>query len=282
MAMARFSLMMAAALMLGASSASAQRAPTTERVPFDVTPVPFGPGEEIHYRISASWTIIRGGGDGSLRVEGIDTIRGHPSYRLAFYMKGGITVFKMDDVQRSWFDVNELFSRRFQQKINQTTYQRDKVLDFFPEQLQWTARDLLRPTKPEEHGDLASEIPLDDVSFLYHVRTMALRVGESVTLPRYFKEDGNPVVIRVLRKERVKVPYGEFDAIVVQPIIETDDSSLFSQDGEARVWFTDDERRLLVKLEAKAGKGISLRMEMFAYAPGTRLLGPPDTAGGTQ
>lgn len=275
--MVRNALVVIAVILLGAGSAAAQRAPTTTSVPFDVAPVPFGPGEEIHYRISARFVLLPGGGDGSLRVEGIDTIRGHPTYRLAFYMKGGIGPFKMNDVQRSWFDVNELFSRRFQQKLDQTGYQRDKVLDFFPEQMRW-----IRQNKPEENGELTSAIPLDDVSFLYHARTMPLRVGESTTLPRYFKEDGNPVTIRVLRKERVKVPYGEFDAIVVQPIIETDDSSLFSEDGQAQVWFTDDDRRLLIKLEAKAGRGMSLRMEMFAYAPGTRLMGPPDTAGGKQ
>ena len=59
--------------------------------------------------------------------------------------------------------------------------------------------------------------PLDDGSFLYFIRTLPLTVGETYSFDRYFRPDRNPVTIKVLRKEHIKVPAGEFDAIVVQP-----------------------------------------------------------------
>ncbi len=244
----------------------------TTVVPFEVQPVPFGPGETLKYR--ARWGIFGTVGEGSLAVEGVDTVRGHPSYRLAFRMKGKITFFSMDDVQRSWLDVDALHAHRFHQVLNQSTYQRDRMLDFMLDEMRW-----VREGKPEENGALATDIPLDDVSFLYFVRTLPLEIGKTYTLPRYFKDEGNPVTIKVLRREKVKLPAGEFETIVVRPIIKTD--GMFSEGGEAEVWFTDDASRLLVKLQAKMGAGPirgTLKMELREYTQGTRLVSAPSSA----
>ena len=68
--------------------------------------------------------------------------------------------------------------------------------------------------------------------------------AEEYTLNQYFKEDGNPVVIRVLRKERKEVPAGTFDCIVIEPIIQT--SGLFGDGGQAEIYLTDDDKRQMV------------------------------------
>jgi len=80
--------------------------------------------------------------------------------------------------------------------------------------------------------------PLDDASFLYFVRTLSLRVGEEYRFDRYFQLAGNPIILRVLRTERITVPAGTFDAIVVQPLITT--RGIFSQKGRAQVWLRAD------------------------------------------
>ena len=74
-------------------------------------------------------------------------------------------------------------------------------------------------------------------------------MGDVYTIPRYFQEDGNPVVLKVLRRETVTVPAGTFNTVVVQPMIQTD--GLFGKGGEAEVYFTDDTRRMLVQLRSK-------------------------------
>jgi hypothetical protein len=206
--------------------------------------VPFAVGETLSYRLHARWFFVRGSGTASLAVEGVDTVRGQPAYRLAFRMKGGIAVFKIDDVQRSWLDMDQLYAHRFEQKLNQTGYSRDRTYEFLPESMRYE-----RIGVPGDTGQLASARPLDDVSFVYHVRTLPLEVGRSITEQRYYKRDGNPVTVHVLRRERITVPAGEFDAVVVRPIIRSD--GLFSEGGEAEVWLSDDDRRLLLKMRAK-------------------------------
>jgi hypothetical protein len=110
--------------------------------------------------------------------------------------------------------------------------------------------------------------PLDDASFLYFVRSMPLTVGETYTLQRYFKPDRNPVTIKVLRRERVKVPAGSFDAIVIQPIIKT--SGIFSENGRAEIWLTDDSSRVMVQMKSQLSFG-SLNLYLRSMKPGTQL-----------
>jgi hypothetical protein len=222
--------------------------------------VPFAVGEEMTYRLRARWGIVSGSGEAALRVEAKEAVHGFPAYRLAMSMRGGVAIFRIDDVQRSWLDVEQLFSRRFEQKLNQTGYRRDRTYDFLPAEMRY-----VRVGHPADGGELATPFPLDDVSFIYHVRTLPLAVGRSYTEPRYYKSEGNPVSVQVLRTERVTVPAGEFDAIVVRPIIQTD--GLFSEGGEAEVWLSNDDRRIVLKLRAKVKVG-TLTMELESYTPG--------------
>ena len=114
--------------------------------------------------------------------------------------------------------------------------------------------------------------PLDDVSFLYFTRSLPLEVGDEYTLDRYFKESGNPVVIKVLGLETIEVPAGKFETIVVQPFIQT--KGMFSQGGEAKLYFTNDERRLLVQMKSKVPVVGSLTLQLKGITEGHPLRAP--------
>ncbi|MGH7507419.1 MAG: DUF3108 domain-containing protein [Longimicrobiales bacterium] len=241
----------------------------TRWVEFPVADVPFGPGERLEYEVR--YGIAGRVGKGALEVVQVDTMRGHPAYHLRFTLEGGILFAKVDDDMQSWLDVSRLVSLRFDQNVKEVNYKRHRIIDFFPAEGVWRRLDV------EESGELATTEPLDDISFLYFVRTLPLVVGETYTLDRYWKDEGNPVTVKVLRKERVKLPAGEFETIVVQPIIKTD--GLFSEGGEAEVYFTDDDRRLLVQLKSKVSFG-TLDLRLTSYTPGTVLEpGPSRRAG---
>jgi hypothetical protein len=107
--------------------------------------------------------------------------------------------------------------------------------------------------------------PLDDGSFLYAVRTAGVRVGETRRDDRYFRPDRNPVVLTGVRKESVQVGAGTFVATVVQPSIKA--NGIFSDRGEAHVWFSDDERRYPVMLRTKFAR-FSLKLELQTITSG--------------
>jgi hypothetical protein len=224
-------------------------------------PVPFGPGERMDYRVSVS--ILGSPGKASMQVAGIDTVRGHPTYQLRFELSGGTFFAKVDDRFRSWLDTESLIARRFEQKQHEVKYRRDRVIEFYPAERRW-----VRSNGPGG-GDMTTDEPLDEVSFLYFVRTLPLEVGETYTFDRYFRPDGNPVILRVLRRETVEVPAGTFKTIVVRPIIRT--GGLFREGGEAEVYFTDDERRILVQMTSKVSILGHIKLQLISYRSGVPL-----------
>jgi hypothetical protein len=239
-------------------------------VPYPVAQVPFGPGEVMRYDVK--WGIFGSVGDGRLEVAKIDTINGHPAYQLHFAVKGGLPLAKVNDLSQSWLDVSNLYSHRYDQNTHEVNYKRHRIIDFFPDEMKWVRQN------SDDQGELASAEPLDDVSFLYYVRTLPLIVGDVYTFDRYWKEDGNPVVVKVLRKDSIKIGPDTYNTIVVQPIIKT--KGIFSEGGEAEVHFSDDPRRLIVHLRAKMSIG-TLRMYLQSYTPGTQLVSS-QTANGTE
>jgi hypothetical protein len=201
--------------------------------------VPFGPGERMVYKVKVG---IFGVGEGQMAVEGIDTVRGSVTYRATFDVQGGLGPAKVDDHSTSWFDIRTLVSRCLIQDIHEVNYKSYRHYEMYPSERRWERED------NDEFGPLGSSLPLDDVSFIYFIRSMPLEVGKTYSLSRYFKEDGNPVVIQVLRRDEREVGAGKFKTIVVKPLIRT--KGLFSQGGDAELHFTDDERRMLVYLKS--------------------------------
>ena len=222
--------------------------------------VPFGPGEHLTYKLKLGIFSV---GEGHMEVMGLDSVRGRLTYHTSLRIEGGVPGFRVRDDFRSWFDVQNLVSQRFIKDQKEGGYRAFRHYEFFPEEKRFERGD------NDEEKDMPTDQPLDDVSILYFVRTLPLEVGEEYRLDRYFKETGNPVVIRVLRIETIEVPAGRFETIVVRPIIQT--KGLFSQGGEAEVYFTNDERRLLVHLKSKVPLVGSLTLHLKEIIEGHPL-----------
>ena len=234
------------------------RAPLGEETSCDSPyAAPFGAGEKLDY--SVKFGFIKAG-QGSVEVVGRDTIRGREVWHTRFRVKGGVPMYKVDDVLESWIDTGCFQSLRFVQQLEERGKTRERRIEMYPERLAFSEND-----KPEERS---APRPLDDGSFFF-VRTQDLVVGETYEFGQYFRPDRNPVVIRVLGRERVKVPAGEFDTIVLQPVIKT--KGIFSEKGEARIWLTDDSSRVMVKMQAKVSFG-TLTMSLTSVRHAT----PPE------
>jgi hypothetical protein len=228
--------------------------------------VPFGPGEKTVYNVK--YGIAGTVGEASLAVPQLAEIRGQPVYLIDFRMQASALfgALKVNDHFQSWFDVRRLHSHRYHQDVSEVNYKRVRTVDFFTDRGVWEQKQQGKATIT---GELPTDLPLDDIAFLYFVRTVPLEVGKTYTFRRYWKEEGNPVTLKVLRRERVKVEAGEFDTIVVQPIIQTD--GMFSEGGQAEVYFSDDGHRLVVQLKTKFGPA-SVDLQLKSYTPGKPLV----------
>lgn len=227
-----------------------------------VADVPFEIGEQLHYDVKFGAIKV---GNASMRVAGIDTIRGLPAYHVRFSISGGTFFYKVNDVYESWMDLRTLNSLRYVQDTDQGSRERQRRYEIFPERAIYN-----EVAKNNREMPSVSE-PLDDGSFLFFVRTVDLEVGKTYEFNRYFKPDRNPVRIRVLRRERIKVPAGTFNAIVLQPIIKT--SGIFSEGGAAEIWLSDDDKRMMLQMKSRLSFG-SLNLYLRSY----RMRGPDSTA----
>ena len=229
---------------------------TSRRQPAAVSAVrvPFKVGEKLEYQAKVNFVSA---GKATMSVEDIVPIRGHPTYHTVFNIRGGILFFHVDDHYESWFDTTNLVSLHHVQHIDETKYSTNKTYDFYPE------RRVYVRNGGQENPSVAE--PLDEGSFIYFMRSVPLEVGKTYSFDRYYHPDRNPVVIYVDRKEHIKVPAGEFDAIVVKPTIKS--KGLFSENGQAEVWFSDDSTRTLLRLKSKLPVGtLYLELKNAEYA----------------
>ena len=236
---------------------SALSAPPT--MPQQRMEVPWRVGERAEYDVRFSSAKV---GTGSMEVMGIVPIRGRDAWHTQFRLQGGTFFFKVNDLFESWSDVTNFTTLRYHSDQDEGPNDREKRYEIFPDRGIFIEETGKGEWATKEQPSVRE--PLDDGSFLYFIRTVPLEVGQTYSFDRYFRPDRNPVTIKVLRKERVKVPAGEFDAIVIQPIIKT--KGIFSQEGEAQVWLSDDRSRIMLQMKSKMKIG-SINLYLKSYRP---------------
>jgi len=105
----------------------------------------------------------------------------------------------------------------------------------------------------------------DVLSAFYLIRTRELKVGQSIFVDNHADKKNYPLEVKVLRKERIKVPAGTFDCVVVEPILRA--SGIFQQKGSLTVWLTDDQIKMPVLMKSKVVIG-SISTELTKYKLG--------------
>lgn len=233
---------------------------------------PFGLGERAEYAVTFGPVKV---GHASLAVEAADTIRGTPTLRVVMAMRGGTFFYTLDDRQTSWIAPRPFRSLRFQQHLREGSYRRDRVYCLDQEAGRYRRYDRNEdgrwaPPPGDEHLGEGVPMPpaaLDEIGFLYFARTLPLEPGQTYRFTRYFEAEGNPVVLEVLRRETITVPAGRFQTLVVHPVIRT--GGMFGEGGNAEVYFSDDERRIIVQLETSMKVGrLDLYLEDYRPAAG--------------
>jgi hypothetical protein len=224
----------------------------------DVVRRPFAVGERLTYVVKVG---PLGKGKAVAEIIGTDTVRGRPVFHSVFRITGSLLFFKVDDLYESWFDPNSLVSLRYHQNIDQGSYERDRTYEIIPERGVYV--------DPQKQELPTVGLPLDDGAFLYFLRTIALEVGSTYSWNRYFKPDRNPVRVTVVRRERIRVPAGEFDAVVLRPSIKA--KGIFSEDAHAEVWIADDDSRMMLQMKTKLPFG-AVQFQLRSRELGKRSL----------
>lgn len=215
---------------------------------------PFAVGEEFNYVAKLGMLKL---GEASMRVVGLDTVRGAETFNFRFRLSGGNFVFKIDNVLESWTTVADFKSLRFRNDNRENDKVRLSEYDIYPDSGFFRQRG-----KPSPQPTPAQ--PLDDAAILYFVRSTSFEVGKQYRFPNYFKDDKNPLLVRVLKTETLALPDGtSVECLVLNPVI--DDRGMFADRAEARLWLTNDARRIPVQIRSKYPFGtVTLRLDRMS------------------
>ena len=86
-------------------------------------------------------------------------------------------------------------------------------------------------------------------SAAYYLRTFKLKVGKKLRV-RVGHEGKNIVMTaEVIRKQKIRTRAGNFNTFVVKPTFKVD--GIFKPTGENLLFLTDDDRKMIVRMESK-------------------------------
>jgi len=215
--------------------------------------LPFGPGEKLEFKVESS----RFGKIGTAVMSvTADTIRGRDAFLLAFDFSAKVILFKASDKTRSWLDPITFSSLRYTKHERSPVSKRDESVDIFAGERRWQTAA----------GSFASstEQPLDELSFLYYIRTLPLLDGAVYTVERHFDPARNPVTITVLRRESLEDVVNQHIFKTVVVAMRVRDSRQKSGSSVIQLHITDDEWRTPVRIESSMPMGGTMIMSLQA------------------
>jgi hypothetical protein len=195
-------------------------------------PPPFAVGETLRYDAKLGYFPV---GTATVSVARLTRERGLDAYVFTLSGQGGPPGWRVRYDLTSWADSGRFNSLRFHRRLLQGGKTDEHEYVILPDSSRY--REVGVP------GDwVAPPEPLDELAFLYFLRTAPLQLGQSYSYTRYFKTGYNPIQVNVANaRAAVTLPDGKSVSSI--PVEVT------ARGMTMRVWFTDDTRRLPLQME---------------------------------
>jgi len=209
--------------------------------------IPFKVGEHLTYTLQ--FNVIRMG-RGYLSVESIDTISSLQSYHVKFRAKTSKfadNIFRVRDQIDIWLNTSDLTTLKLLKQLNEGKYHKnyDTSIDY-NNLIAITNNDTIKINGPLQ----------DPYSLLYYFRTIPLEIGQILNFTTFDNKKLTDFQVIVDGKETVKTPAGTFPCIIIKPFREG--KTLLKNDGDMKIWFSDDELRLPIQIQIKLKFGSML------------------------
>ncbi len=230
------------------------------QIPFDsLRSVPnkaFRTGETLYFDVDYGFFAV---GKAVMSIPDADSVFGRKTFHVLFKVKSMPffdAFFKVRDRYESFIDSAGIFSWRFEQHVREGNYKRD--YGAFLNQLSGIAVS-------EKAETQISPYTHDIISAFYYTRTLDFsdfRAGEKIHLNNFFADKIFPLDVIYHGKETVETEAGEFDCIVIEPLVT--EGGLFKSEGNILIWLTDDDAKMPVKVKSKILIG-SITAELTKY-----------------
>jgi hypothetical protein len=206
---------------------------------------PFKAGESL--RFSVQYGFIKAG-SAYLEVPEERDWKGRRVYMLVARAESNSffsRFYKVRNRIESLWDKEGLYSWRYAENRREGKYRAKSEIVFDHDQ-----------HEAKYHDGRSFPIPpqvQDALSAFYYTRTQALPIGGSLVFDYHASRKSQPLLVKVLGRERVQTPAGTFDCVAIEPILKA--GGIFKNKGRLVIWMTDDERRMPVMMRSKVAVG---------------------------
>jgi hypothetical protein len=164
--------------------------------------------------------------------------------------------YPIRDTVESRVDSQGIFTRYFRKHLREGGYKTDKTTIFDQRRhLAITGKDTIT----------TYAFVQDVLSSLYYIRTQNISPGEDIFIDNHTDKKNYPLKVIVHGRERVEVPAGKFDCLVVEPVMRYE--GIFKAKGKIKIWLTDDQYKIPVKMQSEVNMlgSISAKLKKFRY-----------------
>ena len=198
---------------------------------------PFEVGETLRYEAKLGYFPV---GEATISVARQAKERGIQALVLTMGGQGGPPGWRVRYDLTSRVDFRRFNSLRFHRRLEQRGKVEDQEYMIVPDSARYrqvgVERDYVAPSEP-----------LDELAFLYFLRTVPLQTGRTYSFSRYFRTGYNPVQVVVTGRESVALPDGPVPCLALR---------VTSRGMVMRLWLTDDRSRLPAQLEVPLQFGV--------------------------
>lgn len=201
--------------------------------------LPFAAGERITYRVTAKGmgTI----GQATMSVGGPVDVRGTATLLLYSKTVGGFGPFKGSQTSESWFDPIARRSLRFYERERHFLSTHITRVEIYPDKGTWVADD-------GTSGETLTNESLDELSFIYFLRTLPVTPHTDYQFNRHFDAARNPVRIRVTQGDTITSDLGRFNTTLMEMHVR--DPHRYKGEGVIKVYLTNDKCRVPVRIDS--------------------------------
>ena len=200
-------------------------------------------GEELHY--SAGFRLFPAG-NAILSLKS-DSLNGQLTYLLSTSVKTNSFLdnfYEVRDETLSWLNVEDCSLLKAVKKIREGKYHRNHSAHISGDSLLIWNKKYFTITEPV----------YDPIAFIYFLRSQKLSVGDTFHFLSASEKKIREVGVNITGKESINVSAGSFDCLKVEPV-SSDGVPLLKNNGELRVWLSNDDTKMPVKIEMKTNVG---------------------------
>ena len=188
-------------------------------------------------------------------------VRGTSTYLLRSQTRAGMGPFKGSQLMESWLDPLTLRSLRFHEQERRFFRSRNVRTEILPNDRRWTDDD-------GGSGESITNASLDELSFIYYLRTLPLGKDTLYQFSRHFDASRDPVIVRESPGGVIEMSSGVFATTLME--MHVHDPRRYRGEGVIRVFLSDDRCRLPVRIESSVPGMGSFVLTMDSYvAPGS-------------